>query len=171
MEPSPTRARPADRSGDRLAQRNSNRCRRLPRQTTDPLAPSRLDRGDLGRADHRRLCQPDHGEIPDEIVGSYSFEVFDKPSLIDLEPDGTYVLMTPGGFGQNTVEVTGEYGVFGDEMRFGNEVAANGQACLGDGVYTWSLEGATLTFTLVEDECSAAINRMAEWQSGWTRID
>ena len=75
----------------------------------------------------------DHGEIPDEIVGSYSFEVFDKPSLIDLEPDGTYVLMSPGAFGgENTVEVTGEYGIFGDEMRFGNEVAANGQACRGD---------------------------------------
>ena len=114
----------------------------------------------------------DHGEIPDEIVGSYSFEVFDKPSLIDLEPDGTYVLMTPGAFGgENTVEVTGEYGVFGDEMRFGNEVAAHGRACLGDGVYTWSLDEGTLTLTLVEDECSAAINRMAEWQSGWTRID
>ncbi len=113
----------------------------------------------------------DHGEIPDEIVGSYSFEVFDKPSLIDLEPDGTYVLMTPGGFGQNTIEVTGEYGVFGDEMRFGNEVAANGMACQGDGVYTWSLDGAMLTLTLVEDECAPDINRMAEWQSGWTRID
>lgn len=114
----------------------------------------------------------DHGEIPDEIVGSYSFEVFDKPSLIDLEPDGTYVLMSPGAFGgENTVEVTGEYGIFGDEMRFGNEVAANGQACRGDGVYRWSLDGGTLTLTLVEDECSAAINRMAEWQSGWTRID
>ena len=34
------------------------------RQTTDPLAPRRLDRGDLGRAHHRRLRQPGQARSP-----------------------------------------------------------------------------------------------------------
>jgi len=115
----------------------------------------------------------DHGEIPAEIVGRYAFEVFDKESLIDLESDGTYVLMKGQlAFGVAQVEVTGDYGVFGDQMRFGNEVAVNGNACTnGDGVYTWSLDGETLTLTVVDDPCPSSINRTAEWESGWTRVD
>ncbi len=63
----------------------------------------------------------DHGEIPAEIVGRYTFEVFDKDSVIDLKSDGTYELGAgPIAFGVFTVQITGEYGVFGDEMRFGN---------------------------------------------------
>jgi hypothetical protein len=115
----------------------------------------------------------DHGEIPAEIVGSYTFTVFDKNSAIDLEADGTYVLWGPMAFGQRQVHVTGEYGVFGDRMRFGNEIAASslGRACTGDGEYRWSFDGETLLFTLLEDECALDINRQAEWQSGWTRVD
>jgi hypothetical protein len=76
-------------------------------------------------------------------------------------------------FGQRQVHVTGEYGVFGDRMRFGNEitVAAASRACVGDGEYRWSFDGETLTFTLIEDACALDINRQAEWQSGWTRVD
>ncbi len=115
----------------------------------------------------------DHGEIPAEIVGRYNFEVFDKQSVIDLEADGTYVLMRgPLVFDTGTIEVRGEYGVFGDEMRFGNEVAVYGRACPpGDGVYRWSLDGAVLNLTVVEEPCPTDINRTAEWESGWTRAD
>jgi hypothetical protein len=115
----------------------------------------------------------DHGEIPAEIVGRYTFEVINKQSVIDLEADGTYVLMEgPLVFDTGTIQVRGEYGVFGDEMRFGNEVAVYGNACPpGDGVYKWSLDGAVLTFTVVEEPCPTTINRTAEWESGWTRAD
>jgi hypothetical protein len=112
----------------------------------------------------------DHGDIPAEIVGRYYFEVFGKQSVIDLEADGTYTLMKgPLVFDQGVVQVTGEYGVFGDQMRFGNEVAVHGAACTtGDGIYTWSLENGVLTLTVVEDPCPLTINRIAEWESGWS---
>jgi hypothetical protein len=115
----------------------------------------------------------DHGDIPAEIVGRYLFEVFDKQMVIDLEADGTYVLMRgPLAFGTGTIEVRGEYGVFEDEMRFGNEVAVSGTACPpGDGVYTWSLDGPTLQLTAVDEPCPTSINRAAEWEAGWTRAD
>ena len=62
----------------------------------------------------------------------------------------------------------GEYGVFDDTMRFGNEVAvssmASGRAWRGG--YEWSFDGETLSMTLIEDACAPDINRQAEWQSG-----
>jgi hypothetical protein len=114
----------------------------------------------------------DHGQIPAEIVGDYSFTVYGKPSLITLESDGTYVLSDPISFGFRPAGIEGEYGVFGDRMRFGNEyVAGSGRACVGDGEYEWSFDGERLSLTLIEDECALDINRQAEWQSGWTRVD
>jgi hypothetical protein len=115
----------------------------------------------------------DHGQIPPEVVGNYAFTVFDKDSEIELLADGTYIMWLPERFGIRPVGVRGEYGVFGDTMRFGNEIAEDSsvRACIGEGTYTWSLEGKTLNLTLVEDECSVAINRQAEWQSGWVRQD
>lgn len=115
----------------------------------------------------------DHGQIPPEIVGSYTFTVFDKDSEVELLADGTYVMYMPEAFGQKPVGVRGEYGVFGDTMRFGNEIAESSQAraCTGEGEYTWTFDGETLQLTLVEDECLVTINRQAEWQSGWTRAD
>ena len=115
----------------------------------------------------------DHGQIPAEIVGNYEFTVFDKHSEIELLADGTYIIWLPERFGVRPVGVRGEYGVFGDTMRFGNEISEDSasRACTGDGVYTWSLDGETLSLTLVEDACLVTINRQAEWQSGWTRMD
>ena len=115
----------------------------------------------------------DHGEIPAEILGLYTFTVFDKESQIELLSDGTYVMSSAMAFGQRPETLHGEYGVFDDTMRFGNEVAMSSmaRACVGDGVYRWSFDGETLSMTLVEDECALDINRQAEWQSGWTRVD
>lgn len=144
---------------------------------SDSSAPSSAESSLAAPSEAARASLPpfDHGEIPAEIPGRYYFEVFDKESVIDLEADGTYVLMEatriccPMGTGAGAVQVRGEYGVFGDEMRFGNEVAVNGRACTtGDGTYTWSLNEGMLTLTVVEDPCPSTINRIAEWESGWS---
>jgi len=115
----------------------------------------------------------DHGQIPAEIIGTYAFTVFDKESQIELLSDGTYALHGAGAFGVGPVLVRGEYGVFDDTMKFGNEItlSSTARACVGDGAYGWSFDGETLSLTLVEDECAVDINRQAEWQSGWTRVD
>ena len=115
----------------------------------------------------------DHGEIPAEIVGRYAFTVFDKDSEIELLADGSYVMYGAYAFGQRPETLHGEYGVFDDTMRFGNEVALSSaaRACIGDGLYEWEFDGETLSMTLVEDACALDINRQAEWQSGWTRVD
>ena len=52
----------------------------------------------------------DHGQIPDEIVGMYTFTVFDKDSAIELLADGTYVMYGPLAFGQRPETLHGEYG-------------------------------------------------------------
>ena len=109
----------------------------------------------------------DHGEIPAEIVGRYNFEVFDKQSVIDLEADGTYVLMRgPLVFDTGTIEVRGEYGVFGDEMRFGNEVAVYGRACPPATGLHMVVGRSRAHLTVVEEPCPTDINRTAEWESG-----
>ena len=115
----------------------------------------------------------DHGQIPDEIVGMYTFTVFGKDSAVELLADGTYVMYGALAFGQRPRILRGEYGVFDDTMRFGNEVAESSmaRACIGDGTYKWSFDGETLSMTLIEDACALDINRQAEWQSGWDRVD
>ena len=115
----------------------------------------------------------DHGDIPAEIVGRYSFELPAMHGVVDLKADGTYVLMQgPLVYDTGTVLVQGEYGVFGDQIRFGNEVSVYGNACPpGDGLYTWSLDGEMLTLAVVDDPCSTAIDRVEGWEAGWTRID
>jgi hypothetical protein len=115
----------------------------------------------------------DHGEIPAEIVGRYTFEMPDQEWAIELKADGSYDLMRlPLAFGVSEEHVRGEYGVFGDEMRFGNEVVVTGgTACPGDGVYAWAFDGTTLEMTVVEDDCPTTINRVGQWEAGWTRAD
>jgi hypothetical protein len=113
----------------------------------------------------------DHGEIPAELVGRYAFQAFDhylQDRWVDLNADGTFALIDgPLVYGQGTTIVTGQYGVFGDQIRFGNEVSVTGVPCGRDGLYQWSLDGTTLTMTVIEDPCT--LGRPADWQAGWTK--
>jgi hypothetical protein len=112
----------------------------------------------------------DHGEIPAEIVGLYTFEMPNQEWSIELKADGSYDLMRlPLSSGEH---IRGEYGVFGDQMRFGNEVVVTGgAACPGDGVYAWTFDGTTLEMTVMEDDCPSTLNRVGQWEAGWTRAD
>ena len=49
------------------------------------------------------------------------------------------------------------------------EVAGIGEPCLGEGRYTWVLEGDQLTMVAVDDSCT--VGRVADWESGWTKMD
>jgi hypothetical protein len=116
----------------------------------------------------------DHGEIPTDLVGRYTFEMPDQEWSIELAADGTYeLILLPLAFGVSTDHVRGEYGVFGDQIRFGNEVSVegSGNTCPSDGVYTWTFDGTTLAMTVVEDDCPSSLNRVGQWEAGWTRAD
>jgi hypothetical protein len=117
----------------------------------------------------------DHGDIPSELVGRYSMLVVDhyeQDRYVDLNADGTFSYLDgPLAYGQPVggVLVTGQFGVFGNEIVFGSEVADIGLACLGDGRYTWVLEGEQLTMVVVDDSCT--VGRVDDWQVGWTKMD
>lgn len=117
----------------------------------------------------------DHGDIPPELVGRYSMLVVDhyeQDRYVDLNADGTFSYLDgPLAFGQPVggVLVTGQYGVFENEIVFGSEVADIGLACLGDGRYTWVLDGEKLTMVVVDDSCT--VGRVEDWQVGWTKMD
>lgn len=105
----------------------------------------------------------DHGEIPPELVGTWAFEVFDKPARIELTADGRFSMRytsVPGA-------VSGSFGIFGDESIWRDE---SGDVCHpAEARYGWELEGDVLTLTPLDDRCTSG--RIAEWSSGWTRTN
>jgi hypothetical protein len=121
------------------------------------------------------LAPFDHGDIPAELVGRWQFEAFDhylQDRWVDLAADGTYVYLNgPLVYGNGQPIVTGQYGVFGDEIRFGEEVAAQGSPCPRNvvGSYTWTLEGDLLTMVVIDDICT--LGRVTDWQNGWTKVE
>jgi len=121
------------------------------------------------------LAPFDHGDIPAELVGRWQFEAFDhylQDRWVDLAADGTFVYLNgPLVYGNGQPIVTGQYGVFGDEIRFGAEVAAQGSPCPRDvvGSYSWTLEGDLLTMVVIDDLCT--LGRVTDWESGWTKVE
>lgn len=120
------------------------------------------------------LAPFDHGDIPAELVGRYhlvAFDHYEQDRYVDLNSDGTFTYHDgPLNYGSPVGGeiVTGQYGVFGNEIVFGAEVAGIGLPCAGDGRYTWVLEGEKLTMVVVDDACT--VGRVPDWQAGWEKI-
>jgi hypothetical protein len=71
------------------------------------------------------------------------------PMQVTMSDKGTYAL----DFGNDgVVETTGKYSVEGDRMMIQD---GTGTDCTGLGVYTFKVEGETLTMTRVTDECTS----------------
>jgi hypothetical protein len=79
-----------------------------------------------------------------------------------LKPDGTYEGLGPPG-----KTPIGTYIVSGDHVTF-TEAAVEGLECQGKpGEYTWSYDGSTLVFKVVNDDCG---QRRVEWPfSKWVK--
>jgi hypothetical protein len=78
------------------------------------------------------------------------------------------LLFTQGGsytFGING-EVKGTYVISGNQITFTETVGGTAQ-CVGiPGTYTWSFDGSTLTFQLVQDDCAPRKN---DWTNAWVK--
>lgn len=86
-------------------------------------------------------------------VGTWKMSVPDKdgkmvPLKVDISADGTYAVdfMADG-----TIENKGKYTVEGGKMTIQD---TEGSDCTGQGVYTYKVEGNTLTMTRVSDACA-----------------
>ena len=70
------------------------------------------------------------------------------PLKVDISENGTYAV----DFGADgTVENKGKYTVDGAKMTIQD---TEGSDCRGEGVYTFKIEGNTLTMTRVSDPCA-----------------
>jgi hypothetical protein len=119
-----------------------------------------------------QACSPvpldpfDHGSIPPELVGTWSFHAFGEAWKAELTADGAFSLYGPDG----TFDVGGSYGIFGDEAVFRDEIRGTGTLCVpAEGRYRWELTGDHLGFTVIEDQCT--VGRIEQWTSGWQKVE
>ena len=86
-----------------------------------------------------------------QIAGKWKMSVPDENGnmatlKVKISDDGTYALDFGG---DGTVEVTGKYTDNGGKLT----IQDNGSDCTGKGVYSYKIEGNTMTMTRVSDEC------------------
>ena len=107
----------------------------------------------------------DHGVIPPELVGTWSFMAFGDPWTAVLTADGTYSLYPPDG----QLDIGGSFGISGNEAVFRDEIRGQGQLCVpAEARYHWELVGDRLMFTVIEDKCM--VGRIEQWTAGWQRV-
>lgn len=107
----------------------------------------------------------DHGEIPPELVGIWSFTAFGESWKAELTADGAFSLYGPDG----TFDVGGSYSIFGNEAVFRDEKRGTGTLCFpAEGRYRWKLNGDRLMFTMIEDKCK--VGRIEQWTAGWQKV-
>ena len=107
----------------------------------------------------------DHGNIPPELVGTWSFTAFGESWTAKLTADGKYSLYPSDG----QLDISGSYGISGSEAVFRDEIAGNGVLCVpAEARYQWELKGDRLVFTVIEDKCP--IGRIEQWTAGWQRV-
>ena len=93
------------------------------------------------------------GLMAQSPAGTWKMSVPDQdgkmtPLKVDISENGTYAV----DFGADgTVENKGKYTVDGAKMTIQD---TEGSDCMGEGVYTFKIEGNTLTMTRVSDGCT-----------------
>ena len=93
------------------------------------------------------------GLMAQSPVGTWKMSVPDQngnmiPLKVNISADGTYAV----DFGADgTVENKGKYTVEGEKMTIQD---TEGSDCTAQGVYTFKIEGDTLTMTRVSDGCT-----------------
>lgn len=93
------------------------------------------------------------GLVAQSPVGSWKMSVPGQdgkmaPLKVDIAADGTY---TVDFMADGTIENKGKYTVEGEKMTIQD---TEGSDCTGKGVYTYKVEGNTLTMTRVSDACA-----------------
>ena len=107
-----------------------------------------------------------HGTIPPELIGTWSFTAFGESWKAELTADGIFSLYEPDGH----FDVGGSYGIFGSEAVFRDEKRGTGTLCFpAEGRYKWELTGNRLMFTVIEDKCK--VGRIEQWTAGWQKIN
>jgi hypothetical protein len=107
-----------------------------------------------------------HGNIPSELIGTWSFNAFAESWTAELTADGAFYLYGPDG----QFDVGGSYGIFGNEAVFRDEKRGTGTLCFpAEGRYHWELTGDHLMFTVIEDKC--VVGRIEQWTAGWQKLE
>jgi TRAP-type transport system periplasmic protein len=106
------------------------------------------------------------GQIPPELVGTWSFNAFGRPWKVELTADGTFSLYEPNGI----LDIGGSYSIVGSEAVFRDEKRGTGKLCVpAEGRYHWELIGERLMFTVIEDKCT--VGRIEQWTAGWQKVE
>lgn len=107
----------------------------------------------------------DHGTIPTELVGTWSFMAFGQSWTAELTADGTYFLYPPNG----QLDIGGSFGISGSEAVFRDEIRGIGMLCVpAEGRYHWELMDDRLMFTVIDDKCT--VGRIEQWTAGWQKV-